>query len=128
MWKLTEKGFNRKLKKLQDINIQREYRLTLRKERLKCFNIKPIETHKLLAIYLFVLLNVIVVYSMIAMWQMRDLTYLGVLISDIAAQVIVYAIYCLKAYHGKKQEENLKYKRERIPNKVVDTLNDDAVG
>lgn len=128
MWKLTEKGFNRKLKKLQDINIQRKYRLTLRKERLKCFNIKPIETHKLLAIYLFVLLNVIVVYSMIAMWQMRDLTYLGVLISDIAAQVIVYAIYCLKAYHGKKQEENLKYKRERIPNKAVDTLNDDAVG
>lgn len=128
MWKLTEKGFNQKLKKLQDINIQRKYRLTLRKERLKCFNIKPIETHKLLAIYLFVLLNVIVVYSMIAMWQMRDLTYLGVLISDIAAQVIVYAIYCLKAYHGKKQEENLKYKRERIPNKAVDTLNDDAVG
>lgn len=128
MWKLTEKGFNRKLKKLQDINIQREYRLTLRKERLKCFNIKPIETHKLLAIYLFVLLNVIVVYSMITMWHMRDLTYLGVLISDIAAQVIVYAIYCLKAYHGKKQEENLKYKRERIPNKAADTLNDDAVG
>jgi len=74
---------------------------------------KRIETSKLIAIYLFVLLNSIVIYSMIAMWKFVDFSYLGVLISDIAAQVLIYAIYCMKAYKAKKSEEDLKFKREK---------------
>ena len=74
---------------------------------------QKIETNKIIAIYLFLILNAIVIYAMVSMWVMHDLSYLGVLISDIGAQILVYAIYCLKAYHGKKQEEYLKYKRER---------------
>ena len=74
---------------------------------------KKIETNKLIAIYLFVLLNAIVLYSMVAMWKLGDLSYLGALISDLAAQVLVYAIYCTKAYAGKKQEENMKFAREQ---------------
>lgn len=74
---------------------------------------KKIETNKIIAVYLFVLLNAIVVYAMIAMWRFNDLSYLGALISDIAAQVVIYAIYCAKAYAGKKAEENLKFEREK---------------
>ena len=51
---------------------------------------------------------------MVAMWQFADLSYLGVMITDIAAQVLVFAIYCMKAYKAKKSEEEMKFKRERL--------------
>ena len=34
---------------------------------------------------------------MYVMYNFRDLTYLGVLITDIAAQVLIYLIYTVKA-------------------------------
>lgn len=73
-----------------------------------------IETSKLLAIYLLVLLNAIVIYSMVVMAVMQDLSSLPVLISDLAAQVLVYAIYCAKAFKGKQAEENIKFEREKL--------------
>ena len=82
-----------------------------------------IETNKIIAIYLFVLLNSIIIFSMVAMWHFGDLSYLGVLITDIAAQVLVYAIYCMKAYYGKKQEETIRFERERLH---VPTTDDDG--
>lgn len=72
------------------------------------------ETSKLIAIYLFLLLNVVIGYTLVAMWKFEQFTYLGVLITDIAAQVLVYAIYCLKAYNAKKQEEFIKFEREKF--------------
>ena len=51
-----------------------------------------------------------------------DFTYLGVLISDIAAQVLIYAIYCMKAYHGKKQSEKMKFDREKLKGSLDDVL------
>ena len=69
---------------------------SLRAEKQK-YNTKHIETSKLLAIYLFVLFNVVLIYAMVAMWVMHDLTYLGVLISDFAALRLTYAIYCIIA-------------------------------
>lgn len=80
-----------------------------------------IETSKLLAFYLFILLNAIIIYSMVAMWRFRDLTYLGVLISDIAAQVVIYAVYCIKAYKGKKEEEFIKLERDKLSSVVINS-------
>ena len=88
----------------------------------KKYNKSRMETSKLIAIYLFVLLNVIVIYAMTAMWCFADFSYLGVLISDIAAQVLIYAIYCMKAYHAKKQSENMKFERERLSGTLGDIL------
>ena len=34
---------------------------------------------------------------MVAMWVFRDLTYLGVLITDLASQILVYLIYSIKS-------------------------------
>ncbi len=109
---LNEYAFKREMKRIQLRNTQLERRAKLLQESRKYAN--HIETSKLIAIYLFVLLNAIVVYAMISMWHFADLSYLGVLVSDIAAQVLIYAIYCLKAYHAKKQSEQIKLNRDRL--------------
>lgn len=111
---MCEEEYLKKLEQIKENNIKHKYRFMLFIERLKVFNIPKIETSKFFAIYLFILLNAIVIFSMITMWKFADLTYLGVLITDIAAQVLVYGIYCLKAYHGKKQEELLKFNKEQL--------------
>ncbi|MDY4495018.1 MAG: hypothetical protein SPE24_09130 [Erysipelotrichaceae bacterium] len=122
MKNMTEEEYQRKLSEIKNENIQNEYKKRLKEERAKYgFKLK-LETSKLIAVYLFALLNAIVVYAMIAMWNFADLTYLGVLISDIAAQVIIYAIYCMKAYKAKKSEENLKFEREKLSGALEDVL------
>lgn len=110
---LTEEQYQEKLERVREKNIQKQYRQTL-KEEAKAVGVKKFETSKLIMVYLMILFNTILIYSMVAMWSFQDLSYLGVLISDIAAQVVAYAIYCLKAYHGKKQEEQLKFEREKL--------------
>lgn len=122
MKNMTEEEYQRKLSEIKNENIQKEYKKRLKEERAKYgFKLK-LETSKLIAIYLFALLNAIVIYAMIAMWNFADLTYLGVLISDIAAQVIIYAIYCMKAYKAKKSEEDLKFEREKLSGTLEDVL------
>ena len=110
---MTEKKYQQEMGKIKEINKQKEYRLNLEKERKKFKHIHKIETSKLLAVYLLILLTAIIIYAMAAMWKFADLSYLGVLISDIAAQILIYGIYCMKAYKAKKSEEELKFKREQ---------------
>ncbi len=112
----------KKLDKIKERNVNKEYRKNLIDEKNKYKEKHKFETSKLIAIYLFVLLNAIVVYAMLAMWTFTDFTYLGVLISDIAAQVIVYAIYCMKAYKAKRSEEELKFRRECHSGSIDDIL------
>lgn len=120
---MSEDDYQKKLAAIQKKNTQKEYKISLKKEKNKYSNKVHIETSKLIAIYLFAILNAIVVYAMVAMWVFVDFTYLGVLISDIAAQVLIYAIYCMKAYHAKKQSENMKYKRDRANGTLGDIIN-----
>ncbi len=122
---MSKRDYQLKLAKIRKDNIQKQYKQSLREEKQK-YDTKRIETSKLLAIYLFVLFNIVLVYAMTAMWVLHDLTYLGVLISDIAAQVLIYAIYCLKAYCAKKQSESVKLRRERLSQEQTDsgTLSD----
>lgn len=119
---LSEKEYQRELEKVKKENIQKEYQLNLEKERNKYRKKFKFETSKLIAVYLFALLNAIVIYSMVAMWKFCDFSYLGVLISDIAAQVLIYAIYCLKAYKAKKSEEDLRFEREKYTGTLGDVL------
>lgn len=86
-----------------------------------------IEFSKILAVYLIILLTSIVVFTMVAMWHFGDLSYLNVLITDIAAQIIVYMVYCIKAYHGKKSEEELNFQKDKIE-KLSGLHTDDCVG
>ncbi len=117
---LTEKEFKKKLKKITDKNKQKDYRRRLKAEKNK-YKVH-IETNKLLAIYLFILFNIIVIYALVMMCVFHDLSYLGVIITDIAAQVLVYGIYCLKAYNAKKQEEYMKFEREKFNGSLSDII------
>lgn len=111
---LSNEKYNRELDKIKRDNRQKELQRNLKAEKSKYKKRVHIETSKLIAIYLFILLNVIVIFAMISMWKFADLTYLGVLITDIAAQILIYGIYCMKAYKGKKSEEEMKFKREKF--------------
>lgn len=98
MKRLTDKEYQYELRRIQKDNLYREKNLRLKEERKKFLQKKKLpSTSKLIAAYLFLILNVVLVYAMITMYQFRDLTYLGVLITDIAAQILTYFIYARKA-------------------------------
>lgn len=110
---MTEKQYSQRMEKVRRDNLQKQYRINIRMEKEKISKKRKIETSKLLAIYLFALLNTIVIYAMVSMWRFEDLSYLGVLITDIAAQILIYGIYCLKAYKSKKSEEEIRFQRDK---------------
>lgn len=122
MKKFTEKEYQEEIEKIKEENIQIKYNQNIKKERNKLKTKHKLETSKLIALYLFVLLNAIIIYAMVAMWKFTDFTYLGVLISDIAAQVLIYAIYCMKAYKAKKSEEELKFERDKLDSSLSGVL------
>lgn len=120
-------AYLRRKLKIERHNIDIQQKQELRNLRL-CVSHKHLETNKLIAIYLFILFNVIIIYALVAMWKLGDLSYLGVLISDIAAQVLVYAIYCIKAYCGKREEERLRFERDKLiilPEDDIPEVNDE---
>lgn len=118
---MTKQEFDKEMSRLKKLNVQKEYQNKLKTEKYKYR--RKLETSKLLAVYLFAVLNAIVIFAMAAMWHFKDLTYLGVLITDIAAQILIYGIYCLKAYKGKQSEETLKFEREKLTGSLSDILN-----
>lgn len=119
---LTTKEYQQELEKVKKENVQKKYKQSLKNEKNKYRKSFKIETSKLIAFYLFALLNAIVVYAMVAMWIFADISYLGVLISDIAAQIMIYAIYCMKAYRAKKSEEEMKFKRDKYSGSLENIL------
>lgn len=95
---LSESKYQEKLKRIQANNASRERKRKLKEEEKKYkLKFRLPSTSKLMAVYLFIVLNVVLCYSMAAMWYFRDLTYLGVLITDVAAQVLTYFIYAKKS-------------------------------
>jgi len=124
---MTDAQYYRILRKIKERNQQAQRINELKQERAKYKTPKKKETSKMIAVYLFLLLNVIVAYALIAMWHFSDLSYLGVLISDIAAQVLVYAIYCLKAFHGKKEQEQVALERDKMGMHMGEVSDDDTI-
>lgn len=98
MERLDEEQYRVALKRIELENLYKERNLRLKEEknRLKP-KIKLPSTSKLMAAYLFVVLNIMLIYAMIAMWHFMDLSYLGVLITDVAGQVITYFVYASKS-------------------------------
>lgn len=95
---LSEVEYNKRLNILKRKNKVklRKQQLRLEKNKYKKKIALP-STSKLMAFYLFFFFNVITVYAMVAMWHFQDLSYLGVLVTDLASQVLVYLIYSVKA-------------------------------
>ena len=98
MKRLNDKEFQAKLKRIQKDNAYKEKNKLLREEREKGNKkIKLPSTTKLIAVYLFAMLNTVLIYAMVVMFLFRDLTYLGVLITDIAAQILTFVVYSAKS-------------------------------
>ncbi len=97
MFYMSEKEFREEMRKarLKNESIARKQELQKIKNAYKPN--KKRSTTKLIAVYLFVLLNVVLGFSMYMMYHLSDLTYLGVLITDIVAQVITFLIYVVKS-------------------------------
>lgn len=110
---LNKTKFDNEMSKLKAENEQLRMLKELKDEKNKYRKKPKMEMSKKFAIYLFLLLNVIVIYSLVAMWHFMDLSYLGTLITAIAAECITYITYCTKSYKAKANEEALNYARER---------------
>lgn len=95
---LSQREYEKRLRKIQRKNESIErYNKLKQEKRNASIRFKKLTADKLIAAYLFVILNVILVYAMFVMWYFADLSCLGVLITDIAGQVITYYIYAKKA-------------------------------
>lgn len=97
MFHMSEKEFREKMRKARLKNESVARKLELRATKNKYKKEKKFSTTKLIALYLFILLNVVLAFAMIMMYRLSDLTYLGVLITDIVAQVITFLIYVVKS-------------------------------
>ena len=95
---ITQSKFENELAKIKARNKSYERKKLLKDEKNKYRNkIKLPSTTKLVMMYLFILLNTVLIYAMVAMWHFSDLSYLGVLITDIVAQLITFFIYTVKS-------------------------------
>lgn len=117
----NSKEYKKELKykaKLREIEKHGELKLLRRELKAKKNSYKKsrkkIQTTKLIVLYLFLIMNIILFYSMWIMYDFRDLTYLGVLITDIAAQVLVFLIYSAKSYKENKSQADLEFEREKF--------------
>lgn len=121
---ISEREFNSKMRVIQRRNesIDRYNKLKDEKKKVS-INIKKPTTDKLIAIYLFIILNVILAYSMISMWNFADLSCLGVLITDIAGQVITYYIYAKKAT-AQNTKGGITYDMAMLEHGLSDVNND----
>lgn len=123
---LLQREYERKLKEVQRENESIDRYNKLKKEKRKVsIDIKKPTTDKLIAIYLFIILNVILVYSMISMWNFADLSCLGVLVTDIAGQVITYYIYAKKAT-AQNTKGGITYDMAMLEHGLSDVNNDVA--
>jgi hypothetical protein len=98
MRRLNDREFQAELRRINKDNDYKEKNKILQEERDKYKKeIKLPSTTKLIAVYLFTMLNVVLIYAMVVMFLFHDLTYLGVLITDIAAQILTFIIYSAKS-------------------------------
>lgn len=71
-------------------------------------------TSKKLVYLLIVNCTLIEIYAMVMMGILKDLSALSVLITTVLGESISYGIYCLKAFYSKKEEEQLKFERDKF--------------
>ena len=131
MERLDEKQFENALKRIQIENEYKERNRKLKEEKRKYKpKIKLPSTSKLMVAYLFVVLNIVLFYAMYMMYHFAELTYLGVLITDVASKILVFLIYAVQS--AKENSQNgITYEMAMLEKKnELNLLNndDDAVG
>ena len=128
--KQLEKEFNKKyskyIKKLEEKRFLRKKKLEMKEIKMSYRHKIGLTTTKLLSYYLFIIFNVVLGYALIAMWHFADLSYLGVIITDILGQLLIYAIYAIRAFKDTQAEEQVRLEREKLstlPSSTTDKIN-----
>ena len=75
---------------------------------------KKISTTKLIILFIFLNCTVVEAYSMWVMYKLVDLSALYALIGAVITESISFAVYCVKAFSETKEEEKLRFERERF--------------
>lgn len=124
-----EEEFNRKyakkIKRIEEKNFLLQKKTELKKLKKESRKKVGLTTTKLLCYYIFIIFNIVLFYALVAMWHFADLSYLGVIISDILGQVLVYGIYSIRAYKDTKSEEDMRLERDKLaglPSKAQEKL------
>ena len=119
-----QRKYSKKIKKIEEKIFWQNKKSEIKQ--LKKNNRKKLglTTTKLLSFYLFAIFNIVLLYALVAMWHFEDLSYLGVVISDIVGQILVFGIYCIRAYLDTKSEENIKLEKQKIglPNQLQEKI------
>lgn len=117
--------------------IERDGERILRKQELKAKknsykkSNKKIQTSKIYFALLFISCTCTQIFSMTAMWHFGNLDSLSVLIGSTLTEGIGMLGYYLKSYHETKEEEKIKFEKEKFYNEfnnAVSITNTTAVG
>lgn len=122
-----EKEFNEKyadyIRHIEEDNFLRRKKNEIKRLKREHRKKLGLTTTKLLCYYLFITCNVLLIYTMVAMWHFADLSYLGVIITDIVGQIFIYGIYSIRAFKDTQSEEHIKLERDKL-NSLPDTVKD----
>ncbi len=75
---------------------------------------KRLETSKLLMYFIVINCSIIEIYCMWAMVHFNDLSSLPTLMGAVITESVSFAVYCAKAYFGKKGEVDAELARENM--------------
>lgn len=127
MFYLSEKEFRSKMRKarLKNEEIVRKQELEKEKNKYKPTK-KKVQTSKIFFILLFLSCSSAQIFAMVAMWHFANLDSLSVLIGSTLTEGIGLMAYYLKAFMESKEEEKLKFEREKFYAETQ--IDDEAVG
>lgn len=129
MFYLSEKEFRNKLRKARLKNAEIERRQELEKEKNKYKPTrKKIQTSKIFFVLLFSSCFATQIFSMAAMWHFEDLSSLSVLIGSTLTEGVGLAAYYMKSFLESKEEEKLRFEREKFYAEQKSCFDDEAVG
>lgn len=120
------KRYAKKIKRIKQKNFLRKKKSELKALKVNDRKSRGLTTTKLLCYYLFIIFNVVLIYALVAMWHFSDLSYLGMVITDILGQILVYMIYSIRAFKDTQSEEAIKLERDKIdvlPDSLRDKIN-----
>lgn len=94
---MTERQFQKRLERIRKKKKEYEQKCILDAEKQYKTTHSRITTTKSIVLYLFVIFNILLIYCCAVIWHFGDTSPLPALITDIAAQVLVFMIYAFKS-------------------------------
>lgn len=112
-------GMRKALLNAQERSRKKEIKSLSKKVTIPALDRQDMTSSKLFMIIILVNCSIIEIYSMWAMYKLKNLDALPGLITAVIGESISYLIYCAKSYFGKKEEGRLNLDRD------LNGLNDD---